>query len=245
MRRIEALTGEAARRYLLDQAGVAKALAEQFKVPVAEVPARVEALEAQRRKLEKELADAKRQLAMGGGGGGGAAGPEEIGGVKFIARVLDGVGGKDLRADRRGLPQAGRPDGVIALVGVADGKAAVTVAVTGAAPARFNAVDLAEAAVIGHGRPGRRRQARLRPGRRAGRRQGRRGPGGDQGGAGGLSGVAGEEPAHRCSASRSRISAAVVETRSARRAAARLDVPIAPGRGVVKLAPHLGRRVRA
>src|SRR5690606_34452409 len=65
VRRIEALTGEAARRYLLDQAGVAKGLAEQFKVPVGEVAARVEALEAQRRKLERELADAKRQLATG------------------------------------------------------------------------------------------------------------------------------------------------------------------------------------
>lgn len=83
VRRIEALTGEAARRYLLDQAAVAKGLADQFKVPVSEVPTRVEALQLQARKLEKELGDAKRQLAMGGGGGGGAAaGPEDIGGVR-------------------------------------------------------------------------------------------------------------------------------------------------------------------
>ena len=88
VRRIEALTGESARRWLIDQAAVAKNLADQFKVPVVEVVARVEALEAQRRKLEKELADAKRQLAMGGGGGG-ATGPEEIGGVQVIARVME------------------------------------------------------------------------------------------------------------------------------------------------------------
>src|SRR6185312_5048526 len=80
VRRIEALTGEAARRWLLDQAAVSRGLADQFKVPVAEVTARVATLEAQRRQLEKELTDAKRQLAMGGSGGGGAAaGPEEVG----------------------------------------------------------------------------------------------------------------------------------------------------------------------
>ena len=152
VRRIEALTGEAARRWLLEQAAVAKGLAEQFKVPVAEVAARVEALEAQRRKLEKELAEAKRQLAMGGGGGS-AAGPEEIGGVQVMARVMDGVGGKDLRPIAEEFKKQ-LPDGVIALVGAAEGKAAVTVAVTGAAQGRFNAVDLAKAAVQAMGGQG-------------------------------------------------------------------------------------------
>jgi alanyl-tRNA synthetase len=147
IRRIEALTGEAARRWLIDQAGVAKALADQFKVPVSEVAARVEALEAQRRKLEKELGDAKRQLAMGGGGAaGGASAVEEIGGVKLLARVMDGVGGKDLRPIAEEFKKQ-LPDGVIVLIGVQDGKAAITVAVTGAAASRLNAVDLAKAAV--------------------------------------------------------------------------------------------------
>ncbi|HVI34095.1 alanine--tRNA ligase [Phenylobacterium sp.] len=153
VRRIEALTGEAARRYLLEQAGVSKTLAEQFKVPVAEVTARVEALQAQARKLEKELADAKRQLAMGGGGGAAAAGPEEIAGVKVMARVMDGVGGKDLRPIAEEFKKQ-LPDGVIALVGSADGKAAVTVAVTGEAQGRFNAVELAKAAVVAMGGQG-------------------------------------------------------------------------------------------
>jgi alanyl-tRNA synthetase len=147
IRRIEALTGESARRWLIEQAGVAKTLADQFKVPVSEVAARVEALEAQRRKLEKELGDAKRQLAMGGGGsGGGASAIEEIGGVKLLARVMDGVGGKDLRPIAEEFKKQ-VPDGVILLIGVQDGKAAVTVAVTGAAAAKLNAVDLAKAAV--------------------------------------------------------------------------------------------------
>jgi alanyl-tRNA synthetase len=152
VRRIEALTGEAARRYLLDQAGVAKSLADQFKVPVAEVAARVESLQVQARKLEKELADAKRQLAMGGGGAA-AAGPEDIGGVKVLARVMDGVGGKDLRPIAEEFKKQ-LPDGVIALVGVAEGKAAVTVAVTGSATAKFNAAELAKAAVIAMGGQG-------------------------------------------------------------------------------------------
>ncbi|TAL31432.1 MAG: alanine--tRNA ligase [Phenylobacterium sp.] len=152
VRRIEALTGESARRYLLEQAAVSKSLAEQFKVPVTEVAARVEALQASARKLEKELADAKRQLAMGGGGAA-AAGPEEIGGVKVLARIMDGVGGKDLRPIAEEFKKQ-LPDGVIALIGAADGKAAVTVAVTGSAQGRFNAADLAKAAVLAMGGQG-------------------------------------------------------------------------------------------
>jgi alanyl-tRNA synthetase len=153
VRRIEALTGEAARRYLLDQAAVSKSLAEQFKVPVAEVAARVEALETQRRKLEKELAEAKRQLATGGGSGGGAAEIETVGGLPFIGRVLEGIGGKDLRPIADTFRKQA-PDGVVALVGVLDGKAAVTVAVGGGAQAKASAVDLARVAVTAMGGQG-------------------------------------------------------------------------------------------
>ena len=152
VRRIEALTGEAARRWLTEQAGVAKALADQFKAPVSEVLARVEALEAQRRKLDKELGEAKRQLAMGGGGGA-AAGPEDIGGVQVIARVMDGVGGKDLRPIIEEFRKQ-VPDGVVALIGAADGKASVAVAVNGAAAGKFSAVELAKAAVLAMGGQG-------------------------------------------------------------------------------------------
>ncbi|MGZ3315343.1 MAG: alanine--tRNA ligase [Caulobacteraceae bacterium] len=151
VRRIDALTGEPARRWLLDQAAVAKGLAEQFKVPVAEVPARVDALQQQNRLLEKQLGDAKRQLAVGGGGA--AAGPEEIGGIKVVARVLDGVGGKELRgvAEEFKKPLG---SGIVALVGTTDGKAAVTVAVTADLVGRFSAVELAKAAVAAMGGQG-------------------------------------------------------------------------------------------
>ncbi len=152
VRRIEALTGEPARRWLLDQAAVAKGLADQFKVPVADVPARIDALEAQRRKLEKDLADAKRQLAVGGGGAADQ-GPEDIAGMAFVGRVLQGVGGKDLRPIAEDFRKQA-PDGVVALFGVQDGKVAATVVVSGAAKDRFSAVDLARAAVTAMGGQG-------------------------------------------------------------------------------------------
>ncbi|MDE2487685.1 MAG: alanine--tRNA ligase, partial [Alphaproteobacteria bacterium] len=153
VRRIEALTGEAARRWLLERAGVAGQLAEAFKVPVDGVAARVEALQGQARKLEKELADARRQLAMGGGGGQAAAGPEEIAGVKVLARVMEGVGGKDLRPIAEQYKKQ-LPDGVILLVGTSEGKAAVTVAVTGSAQQANNAVEIARSAVQAMGGQG-------------------------------------------------------------------------------------------
>jgi alanyl-tRNA synthetase len=151
VRRVEALTGEAARRFLLDRAGVAEGLAAQFKVPPAEVPGRVEALIADRKRLEKELADVKRKLALGGGGA--AASEEDINGVKFIGRVLDGVDGKGLRPvieDFR--KQIG--SGVVCVVGVADGKAAIAIAVSPDLIARFSASDLIKRAVPAMGGQG-------------------------------------------------------------------------------------------
>ncbi len=152
VRRVEALTGEAARLWLLDQAGVARKLARDFKVQPVEVPARVEALSASVKTLEKQVAELKKQLALGGGGTAPAA-PEEIAGVKLIARVLDGVDGKGLRGVAEDFrKQVG--SGVVALIGVTEGKAAVTVAVTSDMAGRVNAADLARAAVIAMGGQG-------------------------------------------------------------------------------------------
>ena len=152
VRRIEALTGEAARQHLLAQANVARRLAQGFKVQPADVPARVEALTGSVRTLEKQVADLKKQLALGGGAGGSSA-PEEIGGVKLIARVLEGVGGKELRGVAEDFrKQVG--SGVVALIGVADGKAAVTVAATSDMAGKVNAAELAKAAVLAMGGQG-------------------------------------------------------------------------------------------
>ncbi|HEX4196733.1 MAG TPA: alanine--tRNA ligase [Caulobacteraceae bacterium] len=152
VRRIEALTGESARRWLLDQAAVAKGLADQFKVPVAEVPARVEALITERRKLERELADARQKLAMGGGGS--AAASETVAGVQFDGRVVEGVSAKDMRPlvdeARKRLGQ----NGVVAYAAVNEGKAAITIALTGDLVGRFDAAVLARAAVAAMGGQG-------------------------------------------------------------------------------------------
>jgi len=153
VRRVEALTGEAARRYLLGQAEVARGLAEQFKVPVADVPARVDALVGERRKLERDLADARKQLAMGGGGGAAQA-LEEIAGVKFDGRVVEGVSAKDMRPlvdeARKRIGQAG----VVAYAVVNDGKASISVALTPDLVGRFDAAALARAAVLAMGGQG-------------------------------------------------------------------------------------------
>jgi alanyl-tRNA synthetase len=90
VRRIEGLTGLAARRWLQDQANVARDLADRFKVPVLEVGVRVDALEAQRRKLEKDLAEAKKALAMGGQGAGGKPDFAQ-GGAPDDSKAADGV----------------------------------------------------------------------------------------------------------------------------------------------------------
>jgi len=125
---------------------VARGLARDFKIQPADVPGRVEALQTSVKALEKQVAELKKQVALGGGGGGNAA-PEEVNGIKLIARVLDGVDGKGLRGVAEDFrKQVG--SGVVALIGTTDGKAAVTVAVTSDSTARVNAADLAREAVL-------------------------------------------------------------------------------------------------
>lgn len=158
MRRIEALTGEAARAYLSEQDERVKALAASLKVQPGEVVGRVEALVEERKKLERELADAKRKLAMGGGQAGAGTEATDIGGVSFIGKILTGVDPKDLK----GLADDGKASlgsGIVTLIGVSeDGKASAVVAVTEDLTSRFSAVDLvrvASAALGGKGGGGR------------------------------------------------------------------------------------------
>ncbi|WP_270374677.1 alanine--tRNA ligase [Marinicauda sp. Alg238-R41] len=157
VRRIEALTGEAARQYLETQAGIARSAADRLKIPASELEARLDALIDERKRLERQLAEAKKQLAMGGGAAGAPAGPETIGDVKFIGRVVEGVGGKDLR----GLVDEARSQmgsGVAVFIGINEGKAALAVGVTDDLKDRYNAVDLVRegaAAVGGKGGGGR------------------------------------------------------------------------------------------
>jgi alanyl-tRNA synthetase len=113
-------------------------------VSLENVPARIAALLDERKRLERELSDAKKKIAMGGGGAAQSAddGVRQVNGVKLMARSVTGIELKDLRslADE-GKKQLG--SGVVAIVGVSgDGKAGLVVGVTEDLTQRFNAVDL-------------------------------------------------------------------------------------------------------
>ena len=141
VRRIEAMTGQAARRHLNSEGKRLQEVAAALRAPASDVADRVVQLMEERRRLERELTDAKKKLAMGGGSGGGDD-VVEIGGVKVLARVLPGVDARDLK----GIADEGKARigaGVVALVGVGeDGRAGLVVAVTDDLKGRLNAVDL-------------------------------------------------------------------------------------------------------
>jgi alanyl-tRNA synthetase len=143
VRRIEALTGEAARSYFAEQEETLKAAADALKAQPKEVPQRLTALLEEKRKLERELSELRKQLATGGGAGGPQV--KDLNGVKYAARRLDGVPAKDLR----GMVDALKKElgsGVVALTSVADGKVAVVVGVSADLTAKLNAADLVKIA---------------------------------------------------------------------------------------------------
>jgi alanyl-tRNA synthetase len=145
VRRIEAVTGEAALAYFADQEKILHEAAQALKSSVADVPARVAALIEERRKLERELADARRKLATGGSAAGPAASAEkQVAGLKFAARKMEGVAAKELKSLADALKkQIG--SGVVAIAGTEDGKASLVVGVTDDLTGRISAVDLVRA----------------------------------------------------------------------------------------------------
>ncbi len=151
VRRLEALAGPAARAYLEEQDKRVQAVAAALKAPQAEIITRIETLLDDRRKLERELAEAKKALALGGGAAKGDDGVSEVNGIKVMARVLKGISPNDLK----GLIDDGKAklgSGVVALVGINDeGRAGLIVGVTADLTSRFNAVELvrAGASVLG------------------------------------------------------------------------------------------------
>jgi alanyl-tRNA synthetase len=159
VRRIEALTGEAARRWLGDRDTKLREAAAALKSAPDEVPARIAALIEERRRLERELADAKKALAMGAGAAkSDAATPEEVNGHKFIGQVVEGLDPKSLRSTVDTMKQR-VGSGIAALVAVNEGRASVAVGVTDDLASQVSAVDLVKAAVAtlggqgGGGRP--------------------------------------------------------------------------------------------
>ena len=147
VRRIEAMTGEGARQWLVAREEALKSAASVIRATPEEVPARLAALLEERKRLEKELAEAKKALALGGGGSGGAATSDEtVAGVTFSGQVLEGLDPKELRP----LLDAAKQrigSGVAAVIAVNDGKASIAAAVTEDLTARFSAVDLVRAGV--------------------------------------------------------------------------------------------------
>jgi alanyl-tRNA synthetase len=143
VRRIEALTGTAARKELNRHRNEIRLVAAEMNVPLVEVTARAPALVAERKRLERELSEAKKKFAMGGGGSDSADGVRTVGDIRLMARSVEGIELKDLR----GLADEGKKrvgSGVVAIVGVTgEGKAGLVVGVTPDLTGRFNAVDLA------------------------------------------------------------------------------------------------------
>jgi len=145
VRRLEALTGEGARAYLDEQDQRVKDAAGVLRTRPEELVARVKSLVEERKTLEKQLADAKRQLALGGNAHGPAGDDDavrSVGKVKLLARTVQGLNPKDLR----GLIDDGKKQvgsGIVAVVGVTeDGKAGLAVGVTDDLLATWSAVDL-------------------------------------------------------------------------------------------------------
>jgi alanyl-tRNA synthetase len=156
VRRIEALTGKAAREHLLGEEGLLFETAATLKAAPQDVPVRVAQLVEERRRLERELAEARRALVTGGGGSGAVA--EDVAGLKFAGRRVDNVPARELKAMADELKKK-VGSGVIALVATEDGKASLVVAVTDDLAKRVNAVDLVRIGVAelggkgGGGRP--------------------------------------------------------------------------------------------
>ncbi|MES1156324.1 MAG: alanine--tRNA ligase [Alphaproteobacteria bacterium] len=155
IRRIEAATGAAALSHLKAQAALAKTISSNLKAPLAELPERVAALQDDRKKLERELSETKKKLALAGGGGAAApAGPETVGSFKFQSRVLPDIPAKELRGivdqDKASLVSGG----ISANVAIFEGKASVAVGVTPDLATKISSVDLVRAGVAALGGQG-------------------------------------------------------------------------------------------
>ena len=154
VRRIEALTGEAARLWLGDRDSKLKSIAAVLKASPDEVPERVSALVEERKKLNRELTEAKKTLALAGEGGSATSSDiETIGNIKFSGQVINGLNPKELR----GLIDESKKkigSGVSALIAVNDGRATVAVGVTDDMTDKHSAVDLVQTAVTAVGGKG-------------------------------------------------------------------------------------------
>jgi alanyl-tRNA synthetase len=146
IRRIEGITGALAYRYLRDRTNKLRAVSGSLNTTEDLVEAQISGLLQERRRLERELADAKKALALGGGTSRQDAVPEQVAGTAFLGQVLEGIDPKQLRSlVDEGKARVG--SGVVAVIAVNDGRATVAAGVTADLTSRFSAVDLVRAAV--------------------------------------------------------------------------------------------------
>ena len=150
VRRIEALTGAAALAHVAAQERAVGAAAAALKSTPAEVPGRIAAVLEERKRLERELALARRKLAAGDGGSVAAA--KDIAGVRFASRTVSDVPARELKALVDDLKDGG--SGIYAVVGLDDGKASLVVGVTADLTGRFDAVALTRIGVAALGGSG-------------------------------------------------------------------------------------------
>ncbi|MDP1670660.1 MAG: DHHA1 domain-containing protein, partial [Alphaproteobacteria bacterium] len=157
VRRIEALSGQVALEYLEAREKLLHEAAQALRTSPEELPARLAVLMEERKKQEREISELRKKLAVAGPAQGadsaGAAAPEEIAGVKLMARVIEGVNPKELR----GLVDAGKKglgSGVVAFLAVNDGKGALAIGVSDDLTARVSAVDLVRAGAAAMGGAG-------------------------------------------------------------------------------------------
>jgi len=154
VRRIEAVAGNAAEEHVRHQIDLLNQAAAVMKVRAEDLPTRLQALIDGQRKIERELSEARKALAMAGGGGTSAADEvRQVGGVKMIGRVLNGVPGKDLKGMADDYKKK-LGSGVVALIGVEEGKASAVVGVTDDLSTKLSAVELVKAGVAALGGKG-------------------------------------------------------------------------------------------
>jgi alanyl-tRNA synthetase len=144
IRRIEALTGEAAYRHVRDEERLLGATADALRVTPQDLPGRVVSLIAERRRLGQEVSTLRQQLASGGTARGAEA--KDIGGIRYLAREVEGVPAKELRGTADAMLRA-LGSGVAAVVSVVDGKATLVVSVSDDLKEAVNAVELVKAGV--------------------------------------------------------------------------------------------------
>jgi alanyl-tRNA synthetase len=153
VRRIEALTGEAARQWLNERDTKLREAAATLKSSPDEVPDRVAALVQERRWLEQKLVDAEKRLALAGQGSAPADDIEQVGEIQLVSRIIEGLDPKQLRGLIDEMKQRAG-SGVAALVAVNDGRASVAVGVTDDLAGQVSAVELVKAAVAALGGQG-------------------------------------------------------------------------------------------